>query len=108
MEIHLEELGQHSGLKALAGTLLGSSGTAQFRFVARRREAPDTVSDHVATGATFPVLRFSDLDDEVEPNAWLDTARDRLAELDQQLAHEGWRRRPGHGSHWWSLTYDRD
>ena len=107
VEIHLEELGQHSGLKALAGTMTGFYGMAQFRFVARRCGAPDQARHHVATGATFPVMRFADLDNEVEPNAWLDTARERLGELDRELARDGWHRRPGRGPHWWSLTYDR-
>ena len=62
----------------------------------------------MVVGATFPVLRFADLDEEVEPNAWLDTARERLdEELDRELARDGWRRHPGRGPHWWSLPPDR-
>ena len=107
VEVHLEELGEHSGLKAALNTLAGSSGSAQFRFVARRSGAPDTVGSHVAVGATFPVMRFADLDNEVEqPHTWLETARERLDELDQELVAEGWRRHPGRGRHWWSLTYE--
>ena len=106
VEVHLEELGQHSWVKAALNTLAGSSGSAQFRFVARRSGAPDAVGNHVAVGATFPVMRFADLDNEVEPNTWLETARERLDELDRELVADGWRRHPGRGRHWWSLTYE--
>ena len=63
VEIRLEEFGQHSWARALVNVLAGSYASAQCRFVARRAEAPDTPSNHVAVGATFPVMRFADLDD---------------------------------------------
>ncbi|WP_107765234.1 hypothetical protein [Nocardioides terrigena] len=106
LEVHLEELGQHSWWKALANTLSGSCGSAQFRFVARPPGPDDTTDDHVL-GATFPVMRLQDLDDLREPNAWVDTAQDRLRELDARLVGEGWERRDTPHAHWWSLTYAR-
>lgn len=106
LEIHLEELGQHSWWKALANTLSGSYGSAQFRFVARPPGPDDTADDHVL-GATFPVMRLQDLDDLHEPNAWVDTAQDRLRELDARLVGEGWEHRDAPSTHWWSLTYAR-
>ncbi|QNN54474.1 hypothetical protein [Nocardioides mesophilus] len=107
VEIHLEELGQHSWVKALANTLLSMGGSAQFRFVARtpgpdRADAPDHL-----VGATFPMMRWQDLNDEVDPNGWLELARERLRELDRQLVDDGWVRRPDTGRHWWSLRYSR-
>lgn len=106
VEVHLEELGQHSWLAALANTLTGTFGSAQFRFVARPRGAPDDRQAHVCVGATFPVMRFQDLDNETEPNAWSDVAHDRLAELDAELVRQGWRRSPTRGRHWWSTVYE--
>lgn len=107
LEIHLEELGQHSWIKALLNTVAGSNGSAQFRFVARAPGADSDGQDHECVGGTFPMLRFQDLDDPTEPNAWLDTARERLSELDRALLERGWQRQPGPGAHWWSLTYTR-
>jgi hypothetical protein len=88
VEVHLEELGEHSWLKALANTLTGSYGSAQFRFVARPPGHEHHPGDHVATGATFPVMRWQ-----------------RLDELDDSLRALGWRRCPTAGRHWWSRTY---
>ena len=106
LEIHLEELGQHSWWKALLNTVSGTYGSAQFRFVARSPGADDPTDTHL-DGAMFPVMRFQDLDNLTEPNAWLDTARDRLRELDEQLAEDGWQRNAEVGRHWWSLSYTR-
>jgi hypothetical protein len=105
VEVHLEELGQHSWVKALANTLVGSFGSAQLRFVACPPGDRHRAADHVVTGATFPVLRAQDLDDVHLPNAWLDTARQRLDELDGELRGHGWRPGPATGRHWWSRTY---
>jgi hypothetical protein len=54
VEVHLEELGQHSWLKALANAIGGSYGSAQYRFVACSPAKEHHASDHVVTGATFP------------------------------------------------------
>jgi hypothetical protein len=105
VEVHLEELGEHSWLKALANTLTGSYGSAQFRFVARPPGHEHHPGDHVATGATFPVMRWQDLDDLHRPHAWIETAEERLDELDDSLRALGWRRCPTAGRHWWSRTY---
>jgi hypothetical protein len=105
VQVHLEELGQHSWVKALANTVGGLSGSAQFRFVARG-EGADERSSHLVEGATFPVMRWADLNDLTEPNTWLDTARERLGELDAELVSRGLRRRSDRGPHWWSLRYD--
>jgi hypothetical protein len=107
LEIHVEELGQHSWWKALLNTISGSYGSAQFRFVARPPGADDPAQPHVC-GATFPVMRFQDLDNLAEPNTWLEIARGRLNELDQQLIQDGWQRTPQVGRHWWSRSYARD
>jgi hypothetical protein len=106
LEVHLEELGRRSWVAALMSTLTGSFGTAQYRFVAR---PPDGAPDDAATvlGATFPVLRAQDLDDLVEPHAWLDRARARLDELEARLCAEGWSPAGTTGRHWWSRTYVR-
>lgn len=105
-EIHLEELGQHSWVKALFNTLTGSYGSAQFRFVART-PGDQGADEHIAAGDTFPVMRFQDLNDRTQPNAWIDTAIERLRELDAKLTEIGWCRDDQTGAHWWSLTYHR-
>ncbi len=105
IEVHLEELGEHSWVKALANTLSGSNGSAQYRFVARPPGEGHHPSDHVVTGATFPVMRLQDLGDLHRPNAWIETAQERLQELDENLCAHGWRRYAADGRHWWSRTY---
>jgi hypothetical protein len=107
LEVHLEELGQHSWWKALLNTLGGLYGSAQFRFVARP-PGPDVAGAGHVVGATFPMMRLQDLDDRTEPNAWIDTARERLDELDGQLVREGWRCSGTTGRHWWARTYVRE
>jgi len=106
LEIHLEELGQHSWGKSLVSLLGGGYGSAQFRFVARPPGSDPDADSHVL-GATFPVMRMQDLDDRKRPNAWLETAEERFTELDQQLVRDGWVRRPEVGRHWWARTYTR-
>lgn len=108
VEVHLEELGQHSWWKALLNTLSGSYGSAQYRFVARRTDQTDTPHSHVLEGATFPVMRWQDLDNERQPNAWSEVAHQRLEELEASLRDDGWRRCTGTGTgrHWWSRTYE--
>jgi len=91
----------------MVNTLTGSYGSAQFRFGARLAGLPDVPASHVATGATFPVMRFADLNDQSVPNAWAGLARQRLEELDAELVRQGWRRRPDRGGRWWSLRYDK-
>lgn len=107
LEIHLERLGEHSSwLKKL---LLGGGdfyGTAQVRFVARPPGEDHGPADHVL-GATFPVMELQNLDDRHEPNAWLELAEERLAELDRELTGSGWVPLPAVGDHWWSRTYTR-
>jgi hypothetical protein len=105
VEIHLEELGEHSWLKALANTVSGSNGSAQFRFVARPPGEGHHAGDHVATGATFPMMRWQDLNDLNHPSEWIETAQERLDALDRELRSKGWAPRPGTGRHWWSRTY---
>lgn len=106
VEVHLEEAGQHSWVAALANTLAGTNGSAQYRFVARDSSQPDRPSSHVLVGATFPLMRWQDLDNQHEPNGWADLARERLGELDQTLRADGWRPCPRTGSHWWSRAYE--
>ncbi len=105
-EIRLEEVGEHSWWRALLN--LGSYGSALFRFVAcPPGPVEHSASAHRAVGSTFPVLRAQDLDDLHEPNAWLDTARESLRELDRDLVDAGWQLSPVPGPHWWSHTYTR-
>ena len=106
VEVHLEEVGQHSWLAGLSNLLGAGLGSAQFRFVARPPGPDKGSADHVL-GATFPVMRMQDLDDRRRPNAWIETAEERLGELDGQLVRDGWVRRPETGRHWWSRTYTR-
>ena len=105
LEVHLEELGQHSWWKAALSTLGGTYGSAQFRFVARPPGPDDRSTEGHLLGATFPVMRAQDLDDLTVPNAWVDIAHDRLDELDRQLVREGWHRTGADGGHWWSRSY---
>ena len=116
VELHLEELGERSWLRSLANTMLGTSGSAQFRFVAHAvdRLAHANADDHcprslepVRVGATFPVMRWQDLNDRTTPNAWLEVAEARLEEFDRDLVAEGWRRSDDLGRHWWSRRYER-
>ena len=106
VEVHLEEWGQHSWAASLLNTLSGSYGSAQFRFVARASGEHDA-HEHVAVGPSFPVLRFQDLNDRTQSNAWIATAVERLSELDAELTEAGWTRDDRTGAHWWSLTYRR-
>lgn len=106
VEVHLEELGQHSWVRALLNTLSGLFGSAQFRFVARPVAVTHDSSQHVAVSPTFPVMRWADLDDTAEPNTWIELARAGLRELDADLVGHGWRRRRDQGKHWWSLRYE--
>lgn len=105
LEVHLEELGEHSWVRALLNTLGGTFGSAQYRFVARPPGGAHRARDHVVTGATFPVMRLQDLDDRHRPNAWVELAEQRLDELDQELRACGWSFR-SIGQHWWSRTYE--
>lgn len=105
IEIHLEELGEHSWALALANTMSSTSGSAQYRFVARPPGEPHRARDHVLTGSTFPAMRFQDLEHLQQPNAWIDTARERLEELDAELRTRGWTQADTVGAHWWSRTY---
>lgn len=107
VEVHLEELGEHSWLLALANTVVGLYGSAQYRFVARPPARSHRRRDHVVTGATFPAMRWQSLDDLHEPNAWIETARRRFDELDEELRRGGWQRAEDWGRHWWSRCYVR-
>jgi hypothetical protein len=106
LEVHLEEVGQHSWFAGLTNLLGAGLGSAQFRFVARPPGADEDSADHVL-GATFPVMRMQDLNSRRRPNAWIETVEERLEELDDQLVRDGWVRRPETGRHWWSRTYTR-
>jgi hypothetical protein len=105
VEVHLEELGQHSWVKTLANTVGGSFGNARYRFAACSPGKEHHARDQVGTGATFPVMRLQDLENLNQPNAWIETAQERLEELDEELLGRGWRRDSNSGQHWWSRTY---
>jgi hypothetical protein len=106
--VHLEELDAHSWLRAVASTLIDPYGRGQFRFVVvpATGAADHSFKDHVAFTVSFPALRLQDPDGPTQPDAWLDLARRRLADLDAELCRAGWRRKPGRGEHWWSFAYD--
>lgn len=106
LEVHLEEIGQHSWVKSLLNVLGGTNGSAQFRFVARPPGPDHGTGDHVL-GATFPVMRWQDLNDRRRPNAWIETAEEALDDLERQLLGDGWVRQPGVGRHWWTRRYVR-
>ena len=107
VQIHLEELGRHSWIKAVLGALIGAGGGPPFRFVAAPPDADHAASEHAAVGVRFPVLPFRDLADRGEPDEWSELAHTRLDELDAELLRLGWQRRPETGHYWWSLRYDR-
>lgn len=107
LEIALEEWGEHSWIKAMINTISGSYASAQFRFVARPVGDHRDLTQDVVVGATFPVIRWQDFDDRTEPNAWMETMRERLDELDAELTTLGWERSEDRGDHWWSLRYTR-
>jgi len=50
-------------------------------------------------------MRFQDLGNLNKANAWIETAQERLEELDEELLGLGWRRGSDRGQHWWSRTY---
>ena len=108
VEVHLEELDAHSWLRAVPDTLTEPYGRGLCRFVvvSAQEAAQHSLKDHLAFSVSFPALRVQDPDLATEPDAWLDVARERLIELDAELDRAGWRRRPGRGRHWWSITYD--
>jgi hypothetical protein len=109
VEVNLEELDAHSWLRAVPDTVTEPYGRGQFRFVvvpATGAAANHSFKDHLAFSVSFPALRLQDPDGPTQPDAWLDMARRRLADLDSELCGAGWRRKPGRGRYWWSLTYD--
>ena len=107
IEVHLEELGAHSWVKAWLNTITGSYQRVHFRFAARAAGRPGhAASDCVATSATFLALGSQDLNDLAEPNGGIKLARNEFETLDDELVRAGWRRRPDAGRHWWSRTYD--
>jgi len=107
LEVHLEDAGRRSWLASVANVVAGNNGSAQFRFVAR----PPTASAHApgpaVVGATFPVMRWQDLNDRRPPNTWGDLAEERLEELHRRLLADGWVRTGETGRHWWSRIYTR-
>ncbi|RYB88412.1 hypothetical protein EUA06_21350 [Nocardioides glacieisoli] len=107
LEVHLEELGEHSWWRALLTTISGSYGSALYRFVAVPvgEPAEHRAASHALVSSTFPVLRLQDMDDTTEPHAWLPLAQEQLRELDADLAAHGWQRSAETGPHWWSLHY---
>ena len=105
LEIEAEDVGGLSLAASLLTTLSSQYGNGYFRFVARARSADLRWPTYAMAGATFPATRPS-LEDVGAQGAWLDTQRERLDELHQQLVAEGWRP-AGHGAHWWSAVYKR-
>jgi hypothetical protein len=107
VEVHLEELDAHSWLKAVPDTLTEPYGAGQYRFVVVAAPGADhCLKDHLTASLSFPALRLQDPDRASEPDAWLDVAQRRLADLDSELVRAGWHRRPARGRFWWSLVYD--
>ena len=107
VEVHLEELGQRSWIKAASNTLGGSFGSAQFRFVARPPRESGADKDELVLGPTFPMMRAQDLNNQTEPNGGSELTRESLADLDRRLRAEGWQLAESGGRHWWSRSYRR-
>ncbi len=107
MEVHLEELGEHSWVRSLLNGLGSVYGSAQYRFVARPPGPDRGIADHVV-GGTFPMMRWQDLKDRHHPNGWIELAEQELEKLDRQLRDEGWERGPDHDRAWWARTYRRE
>ncbi len=106
LEVHLEELGEGPWIAAALNALGGAAGFGQYRFVARSADDESGAATTVLEGATFPMLRFLDLNALQEPNPSTDLAQ-RLADLDRDLVADGWSRQERSGRHWWSRTYEK-
>ena len=112
VEVHLEELGEEPALQradswiAAALNALGGATGGEYRFVARSADDDSGAATTVLEGATFPMMRFLDLNALQEPNPSTDIAQ-RLADLDRDLVADGWRRQETSGRHWWSRTYEK-
>ena len=106
VEVHLEELLGPSWRAAALAVALGSVADGEYRFVARSADDDSGAAMTVLEGATFPMMRFLDLNALQEPNPSTDIAQ-RLADLDRDLVADGWRRQETSGRHWWSRTYER-
>jgi hypothetical protein len=107
VEVHLEELDAHSWHRLVPEARVEPYGRGQARFiVVPHGAAAHDLKDHVATSVSFPALRPQDPEGPLQPDAWLDVARQRLIDLDAELVRVGWRRRPSRGPNWWSFAYD--
>jgi hypothetical protein len=102
LEIHLEQQHQPFWHAALANSLTGYFGSAQYRFVARSSDGGEVT----VRGAAFPLMYFLDPDVD-DATGSLDIAKERLEELESQLVAEGWTPTGRSGQHWWSRTYAR-
>jgi hypothetical protein len=56
VQIHLEEIGQHSCTDAVVGAVIGAGGGPAYRFVAAPSDSDHDASEHAAVGAKFPDL----------------------------------------------------
>lgn len=107
VQIHLEQLGRHSWIRAVLGAVMGAGGGPPYRFVAAPDDPDHEASEHAGVSEPFPVLPTEDLERQTEPDEWTDLAHKRLNELDTELLGQGWKRRADRGRYWWSLRYDK-
>jgi hypothetical protein len=106
LQVYLEPDGRTSWKGALLSAVIGAGGGPLYRFVATPPDTGRDAAEHAVTGERFPLQPFQDLDAEGD-DEWTDLARQRLAELDDELQRDGWRQREDRGTHWWSLRYTR-
>ena len=88
--VEVEDVGSTSLVSSLLTTLGTQHGVVYHRFVGRAHSGDARWPAYTVVGATFPVMR-APLDDLQAHGAWAGTIEDRLGELRQRLAGEGWR-----------------
>ena len=106
LQVYLEPDGRASWKGALLSAVIGAGGGPVYRFVATSPDSRRDAAEHAVAGERFALQPFQDLDDEGE-DEWTALARQRLAELDDELQRDGWRPSEDRGTHWWSLRYTR-
>jgi hypothetical protein len=106
LEIHVEEVGARSLLRALLSTLSGSYGSSYFWFVGDARSSDPRWPTYRVHGESFPVLR-AQLFDELEVGGpFAGEARHALNAFRERLVAHGWLS-AGRREQWYSFRYVR-